>query len=58
MIPPPQILHDGNQKLYYHLHRVRSLSHLIHRVSKNPLTIKWNETHEQAKDLITSEMDR
>ena len=49
MIPPPQILHDGNQKLYYHLHRIRSLSHIIHRVSKNPLTIKCNENKRASK---------
>jgi hypothetical protein len=42
---PPQILYDDKQKLLSTLHDIRrSLSHIIHRVSENLLTIKWNET--------------
>jgi hypothetical protein len=38
------------------LHGIRSLSHIIHRVSENQLTIKWNETNTQAKNLIKTLM--
>jgi hypothetical protein len=39
----------GTRNYYYHLHRIRSLSHIIHRVSKNPLTIKCNENKRASK---------